>query len=118
MRGKVTTSFAATPFEFAEAILSRDRKRAMRALSAMYDRGVQGKDGETVDKGGVFPFVTSWLYTQLAQAIEGRRLLDSGVSLDEETTKMIEFQKTFDASARLIRTADEMMDTVLSLKRM
>lgn len=41
----------------------------------------------------------------------------SGVSLDEETTKMIEFQKAFDASARLIRTADEMFDTVLSLKR-
>lgn len=42
----------------------------------------------------------------------------SGVSLDEETTKMIEFQKTYDASARLIRTADEMFETVLSLKRM
>ncbi len=42
----------------------------------------------------------------------------SGVSLDEETTKMIEFQKAFDASARLIKTADEMFDTVLSLKRM
>lgn len=42
----------------------------------------------------------------------------SGVSLDEETTKMIEFQKNFDASARLIRTADEMMDTVLNLKRL
>lgn len=41
----------------------------------------------------------------------------SGVSLDEETTKMIEFQKTFDASAKLITTADEMLDTVLSLKR-
>lgn len=41
----------------------------------------------------------------------------SGVSLDEETTKMIEFQKAFDASARLIRTADEMFDTVLNLKR-
>jgi flagellar hook-associated protein 1 FlgK len=41
----------------------------------------------------------------------------SGVSLDEETAKMIEFQKAFDASARLIRTADEMMDTVLNLKR-
>lgn len=40
----------------------------------------------------------------------------SGVSLDEETTKMIEFQKSFDASARLIRTADEMMDTILRLK--
>lgn len=41
----------------------------------------------------------------------------SGVSLDEETTKLIEFQKAFDASARLIRTADEMMETVLNIKR-
>ncbi len=42
----------------------------------------------------------------------------SGVSIDEEMTKMIEFQKAFDASARMVRTADEMMDTVLNLKRM
>ena len=42
----------------------------------------------------------------------------SGVSLDEEATKLIEYQKSFDASARLIRTADEMFDTVLNLKRM
>ncbi len=42
----------------------------------------------------------------------------SGVSLDEEATKMIEYQKGFDASARLIRTADEMFDTVLNLKRL
>jgi len=42
----------------------------------------------------------------------------SGVSLDEEATKMIEMQKAYDASARLIRTADEMFDTVLNLKRM
>ena len=40
----------------------------------------------------------------------------SGVSLDEETTHMIEFQKAFEASARLIKTADEMIDTVLRLK--
>lgn len=42
----------------------------------------------------------------------------SGVSLDEETTKMIEFQKAYDASARVIKTADEMFDTVLNLKRL
>lgn len=41
----------------------------------------------------------------------------SGVSLDEETTKMIEYQKAYDASARLIKTADEMFDTILNLKR-
>lgn len=42
----------------------------------------------------------------------------SGVSLDEETTKMIEFQKAYDASARVIKTADELFDTLLSLKRL
>lgn len=42
----------------------------------------------------------------------------SGVSLDEEAAKMIEFQKSYEASARLIKVADEMFDTVLNLKRL
>jgi flagellar hook-associated protein 1 len=41
----------------------------------------------------------------------------SGVSLDEEAAKMIEMQKHFDAAARLIRTADEIMETVINIKR-
>lgn len=54
----------------------------------------------------------------ILQQVNTLRESISGVSLDEEATKMIEFQKTFDASARLIRTADEMFDTVLNLKRL
>lgn len=42
----------------------------------------------------------------------------SGVSLDEEATKMIEYQKSFEASARVIKMADEMFDTILNIKRM
>ena len=42
----------------------------------------------------------------------------SGVSLDEEAQKMIEYQKAYEASARVIRMADEMFDTVLNLKRL
>ena len=41
----------------------------------------------------------------------------SGVSLDEEAAKMIEMQKHFDAAARLIRTADEVLETVINIKR-
>jgi flagellar hook-associated protein 1 len=41
----------------------------------------------------------------------------SGVSLDEEAQKMIEYQKSYEASARIIRMADEMFETVLNLKR-
>lgn len=54
----------------------------------------------------------------IVKQIEKLRESVAGVSLDEEATKMIEFQKAFDASARLIRVAEEMFDTVLSLKRM
>jgi len=40
-----------------------------------------------------------------------------GVSLDEEMTDLIRYQKAYEASARLIVTLDEMLETVLSLKR-
>lgn len=40
----------------------------------------------------------------------------SGVSIDEEMAQMMEWQKQFDASARVIRAADEMMETVMSIK--
>jgi flagellar hook-associated protein 1 FlgK len=40
----------------------------------------------------------------------------SGVSIDEETTNLMQYQHAFDASARVIKVADEMMDTVLKLR--
>jgi len=39
----------------------------------------------------------------------------SGVSLDEELTRLLEFQRAFEASARVITTADELFQTVLTL---
>ena len=41
----------------------------------------------------------------------------SGVSLDEETANLMQFQHTYDASAKVIQVADEMLKTVLDLKR-
>lgn len=41
----------------------------------------------------------------------------SGVSIDEEMGDLIRYQKAFEASARLIVTIDEMLDTVINLKR-
>jgi flagellar hook-associated protein 1 FlgK len=41
----------------------------------------------------------------------------SGVSIDEETANLMQFQHAFDASAKVIQVADEMLKTVLSLKR-
>jgi len=41
----------------------------------------------------------------------------SGVSLDEELTRLLNFQRSFEASARVISTADELFQTVLTLGR-
>ncbi len=40
----------------------------------------------------------------------------SGVSIDEETANMIKFQHAYDASAKVLKTAEEMFHTVLALK--
>ncbi len=41
----------------------------------------------------------------------------SGVSLDEEAANMVKFQHAYDAAAKVMQTANEMFDTVLSIKR-
>lgn len=53
----------------------------------------------------------------IVRQLENFRESYSGVNVDEEVASMIEWQKQFDASARIIRTADEMLDTVLNIKR-
>ncbi len=41
----------------------------------------------------------------------------SGVSIDEETANLLQYQHIFDASAKVIQMADEMLKTVMALKR-
>lgn len=42
---------------------------------------------------------------------------NSGVSLDEELTNLVKYQRSYQASAKLISTATEMMDTVIGMIR-
>ncbi len=53
----------------------------------------------------------------LVNDLNNRREAVSGVSLDEEATNMMKWQANFTASSKVITTIDEMLDTVLSLKR-
>jgi flagellar hook-associated protein 1 FlgK len=41
----------------------------------------------------------------------------SGVSLDEEASNLVRFQQSYSAAARLLSTAQEMFDTILSMVR-
>jgi flagellar hook-associated protein 1 FlgK len=47
--------------------------------------------------------------------LENRRESESGVSLDEEAANLIRYQRAFEASARLIQIADELLEVVINL---
>ena len=53
----------------------------------------------------------------LRDQIETIRAQVSGVSIDEEMINLIKFQRGFEAASRLIRVTDDMLETLLSLKR-
>src|SRR3954449_9168545 len=50
----------------------------------------------------------------LTDNLSGRRDSVSGVSLDEEMTNIIRFQRAYQASARAMSTTDEMLDTLIN----
>lgn len=53
----------------------------------------------------------------IVEQLEKIRQSIAGVSLDEETMNLVQFQQAFNASAKVIKVADEMLETVLNLRR-
>lgn len=51
------------------------------------------------------------------EQLEAHRAEVSSVSLDEEMVNMLKYQRAFEAASRLIVMADELMQTILTLKR-
>jgi flagellar hook-associated protein 1 FlgK len=52
----------------------------------------------------------------LASDLDDRQQSISGVNLDEEMANLIKYQHAYTAAAKLITTADQMLQTLLSLK--
>lgn len=53
----------------------------------------------------------------ITRLLQTQRASVSSVSLDEEMADLVKFQKAFAASAKLITTVDELLETVVNLKR-
>lgn len=49
------------------------------------------------------------------QTLEGQKLAKSGVSIDEEAVKMIEYQRVFQATARYIQTISDLLEVLINL---
>ncbi|MBI3544814.1 MAG: flagellar hook-associated protein FlgK [Deltaproteobacteria bacterium] len=52
----------------------------------------------------------------IVSQLEKFREAVAGVSLDEETTNLVQFQHAFDACAKVIKVADEMLESVLRMR--
>lgn len=78
-----------------------------RFLSLVGDIGAQAQAAQSR-----FDFQQS-LLTQT----QSRRESVSGVNVDEEATKLVLFQRAFEASSMLVRTADEMYQSLIAMVR-
>ena len=94
--------------------------------------GIQKEKLLNEGKSTLDGFYTNTVGTLGAQIVKAGHLLDSdqvihsdvmarkesitGVSLDEEATNMMRWQTSFTAASKVIKTVDEMLDTILHLK--
>lgn len=54
-------------------------------------------------------------FRSFQQSLDGQRQAISGVNIDEEAVRMIEYQRTYQASAKVISTINDMIQTLLNL---
>ncbi len=79
-------------------------------LAQLYDKLVSDTaQGSAATKSATEGFRT------FQQTLEGQKLAVSGVSLDEEAIQMISYQRAYQASAKVISTINELLDTLLKL---
>ena len=87
-------------------------KRSEQTLLAYYSGYITrvGADTQTAQ-------YNSSLYGAMATDLRTQQDSNSGVNLDEEMTNLVRFQNSYKAAAKLITTADEMLQTILGLKQ-
>jgi flagellar hook-associated protein 1 FlgK len=76
-----------------------------------YYNGLVNQIGTDVKQSGDVATTQNLLYTQLS----GQRDAVSGVSIDEEMTMMLQYQRVFDASSRIINSVDQMYQTLITM---
>ena len=117
-----------TTLQAAGAPNARGDNRTALALSQLGNQPIAALGGQTFGNaynqtvgrlGEALSSVNQQLADQktVADLIRGQRDSVSGVSIDEEMADLTRFQRGYQASAKLITTIDEMLDTTIGLKR-
>lgn len=87
-------------------------------IQALHGQTLEGLWSSRVSAIGVeaaASYRTSEYQDQVVGQLQDQRSSVSGVNLDEEMVKLLEYQWAYQAAARLIQTAREMLDTVMNI---
>ena len=100
----------------AIAIANLQNAMTMSGNTATFDNFYNSLVGEVGNdtQSAIFNFDHQ---TTMLGHLEQRRQEISGVSLDEEMVNLVKFQHAYNAAAKLISTTDELLDTLMTIKR-
>mgnify|MGYP002623488001 FL=1 len=115
------------PAKFAASAggIGADTDQAVE-LGSFLDRPLESADGEPlavlydrmiadVAQGSAVSKSVTEGFEVFHQTLEAQNLAISGVSIDEEAVRMIQYQRAFQASARFIRTVSDLLDDLINL---
>ncbi|RQW85422.1 MAG: flagellar hook-associated protein FlgK [Geobacter sp.] len=110
--GDNTSAFALAQLKSGSFSFTVDGKTTSATLSSFYNGFVSSVGIDTENAANSTAQNDSFL-----RQLNALRESNSGVSLDEEMANLIKYQRAFEASAKVINTASEMLDTVMNLIR-
>lgn len=110
--GDNTTALSMYKLREVEVEMSTIVEGATKTTLLEYYNGLVGNVGTDTNRAQF----NDNFYKTLANDLDERQQQISGVNLDEEMSDLIKYQASYTAAAKLITTADQMLQTVLSLK--
>ncbi|XXJ19279.1 flagellar hook-associated protein FlgK [Desulfovibrio caledoniensis] len=110
--GDNTTALAMYALREADVTTSTAMEGTTTQTILDYYNGIVGNVGTDANRAKF----NKNFYQTLANDLDERQQEISGVNLDEEMSDLIRYQASYTAAAKLITTADQMLQTLLSLK--
>ncbi len=101
---------AANAIRLSEAFSAPSDLLGGRSLNGIYDSIISEMTRDINTQKGVTDGLRNFM-----QTLEARHLGISGVSLDEEAVKMLLYQKAFQATAKVVSAASELLDTLVNI---
>lgn len=111
--GDNATAVAIAGLQYTDVLIRTSREGATnRTLQDYFNTFVSSIGGDTSNAEFNYQY-----HKSLAEDLNTRQQEASGVNLDEEMSNLVRFQHSYTAAAKLISTADEMLQTVIAMKR-